>query len=200
MLIKTGWNDETGLTGLEGAVILIAFVIVASVFSFTILGSGFFATGTAQDVVYSGVDQSASSLMLKGDVYGYRASDRDAVDMIRFTVRPSVAGGKPMDLSGSTLTYVTPDAIIPLQASDPLVSELPPLPGRWSVCDVSNLGDGDAPVIQGWESVTILVRVPETDAALPGERFMITLAPPAGTAMTVSRTVPSRITDVVILV
>lgn len=196
----TGWDDETGLTGLEGAVILIAFIIVASVFSFTILGSGFFATGTAQDVVYAGVDQTSSSLMIVGDVYGYRASGRDAVDMLRFTLRPSAAGGKPMDLSGSILTYATQDSLIPLRASDPLVSTIPPLPGRWSICDMSGAGDGEAPVIQDQELVTILVRVPETDAAVAGEPFIVTLAPPAGTAVTVSRSVPSRITDVVILV
>lgn len=194
------WKDETGLTGLEGAVILIAFVIVASVFSFTILGSGFFVTGTAQDVVYAGVDQSSSSLMVMGDVYGYRASGREAVDMLRFTVRPSAGGGKPMDLSESTLTYATQDTILSLAPSSPLVSTVPPLPGRWSVYDISGPGGGDAPVIEGGESVTIVVRVPETDAAVPGEAFMVTLVPPAGTALTVSRTVPSRITDVVILV
>jgi len=197
--MHTGWDVETGLTGLEGALILIAFVIVASVFSFTILGSGFFATSTAQDVVYTGVDQTSSSLMIVGDVYGYRASGRDAVDMLRVTLRPSAAGGKPMDLSGSVLTYVTQDSLLTLRASCPLFSTVPPLPGRWSVCDISGTGDGNATVIQGGESVTILVRVPETDAAVSGEQFTFTLAPPAGTAVTVSRIVPSRITDVVIL-
>lgn len=63
-----GQSDDAGFTGLEGAIILIAFVFVASVFSFTILNSGFFTTGTAQKVIYTGVDQSASSLMLVGDV------------------------------------------------------------------------------------------------------------------------------------
>ncbi|WP_062400401.1 archaellin/type IV pilin N-terminal domain-containing protein [Methanogenium cariaci] len=85
--------DDNGFTGLEGAIILIAFVIIASVFSFIVLGSGFFATGKAEDVIYTGVDQSVSSLMLIGDVYGYKASDRNAVDMLRFTVSPSVGGG-----------------------------------------------------------------------------------------------------------
>lgn len=54
-----GWSDDAGFTGLEGAIILIAFVTIASVFSFVVLSSGFFATDTAQKVIYTGVEQSA---------------------------------------------------------------------------------------------------------------------------------------------
>ena len=197
---EAGWDDDAGFTGLEGAIILVAFVIVASVFSFTVLSSGFFATTTAQDVVYSGVDQSASSLMLTGDVYGYRASGIDAVDMLRFTVGSSAGGGKAMDISRSTVTYVTSESLTPLQANTTLVSDMAPLPGRWTIYNVSGSGDAEKSVIQGQEQVTIVVHVPETDVAFPGERITVTFVPPSGTAVTVSRTVPSKISDVTILV
>jgi archaeal flagellin FlaB len=190
--------DDNGFTGLEGAIILIAFVIIASVFSFIVLGSGFFATGKAEDVIYTGVDQSVSSLMLIGDVYGYKASDRNAVDMLRFTVSPSVGGGKPMDLSGCSLTYATSERILTLQPNDTLISTTPPLPGRWTISDITS--DGDSPVIRFNERATIMVRIPESYLALPGERITVTLIPPVGTAVTVSRTVPGKIHDVTILV
>ncbi|WFN34307.1 hypothetical protein L1S32_10760 [Methanogenium sp. S4BF] len=196
--MQGGRDNDAGLTGLEGAIILIAFVMVASAFSFTILGTGFFATDRAKEVVYTGVDQSASSLMLIGDVYGYRASGRDGVDMLRFTVKTSAGGGRAVDLSGSTVTYVTSDRILSLQPNSTLISGMPPLPGRWTIYDVSPFGDGS--IIQFNEQVTIMIRVPESDAASPGERISVTLIPPSGTAVTVIRTVPGKVSDVTILV
>ncbi|WAI00250.1 archaellin/type IV pilin N-terminal domain-containing protein [Methanogenium organophilum] len=190
-------NDDIGLTGLEGAIILIAFVIVASVFSFTILGSGFFATETAQDVVYTSVDQSASSLMIIGDVYGYRSSGEDAVEMLRFTVSPSAGGGKAVNLSGSTVTYVTSEHILPLLQNSPLVSTMPPLPGRWTISDITS--SGDSSVIQFNEQATIMVHLPESHLAYQGELITVTLIPPTGTAVTLSRTVPGKISDITIL-
>jgi len=191
-------SDDAGFTGLEGAIILIAFVIVASVFSFTILNSGFFATGTTQKAIYTGVDQSASSLMLIGDVYGYRASGRDAVDMLRFTVGQSAGGNRAVDLSGSAVTYVTSEKILTLRPNSTLISGMPPLPGMWTIYGVSSAVD--TYVIRSDEQVTIVVRVPESDAALSGERITVTFIPPFGTAVTVSRTIPGKISDVMILV
>lgn len=196
--MEGGRDDDAGLTGLEGAIILIAFVMVASAFSFTILGTGFFATDTAQEVVYTGVDQSASSLMLIGDVYGYRASGCDGLDMLRFTVKTSAGGGRAVNLSGSTVTYVTSDRILTLQPNSTLISGVPPLPGRWTIYDVSSAGDTS--IIQFNEQATIMLRLPESDAALPGERITVTLIPPFGTAVSVIRTVPGRVSDVTILV
>ena len=47
-------KDERGITGLETAIVLIAFVVVASVFAFTVLTTGLFGTSNAKDSVESG--------------------------------------------------------------------------------------------------------------------------------------------------
>ncbi|MDE4908603.1 flagellin [Methanogenium marinum] len=198
MQIQKRRCDDAGFTGLEGAIILIAFVIVASVFSFIILNSGFFATDTAQKVIYAGVEQSASSMMLAGDVYGYRAPGRDAVDMLRFTVGQSVGGGRAVDLSGCTITYMTSEKILAIQPNSTLISGTPPLPGMWTIADVSSAGDSY--LIQSDEQATIVIRLQESDAALAGEKITITLIPPVGTAVTVIRTIPAKIDEVTILV
>ena len=66
------WNifakDEKGFTGLEAAIVLIAFVVVAAVFSYVMLGAGFFTTQKSQEVVHTGVTQASSSVELSGDV------------------------------------------------------------------------------------------------------------------------------------
>ena len=40
-------GNEEGFTGLEAAIVLIAFIVVASVFSYVVLGAGFFTTQKA---------------------------------------------------------------------------------------------------------------------------------------------------------
>ena len=48
-------RKEPGFSGLEAAVILIAFVVVAAVFAYVMMSTGFFATQRFQEVTYAGV-------------------------------------------------------------------------------------------------------------------------------------------------
>jgi len=66
-------KKEAAFSGLEAAIVLIAFVVVAAVFSYVMLGAGFFATQKSQEVTYSGIKQSTSNIVLDGQVYGTMA-------------------------------------------------------------------------------------------------------------------------------
>ncbi|MDD1660888.1 MAG: flagellin, partial [Methanomicrobiales archaeon] len=46
-------SREEAFTGLEAAIVLIAFVVVAAVFSYVVLGAGFFSTQKAQESVHT---------------------------------------------------------------------------------------------------------------------------------------------------
>lgn len=48
------YRNEEGFTGLEAAIVLIAFIVVAAVFSYVVLGAGFFTTQKAQETIYGG--------------------------------------------------------------------------------------------------------------------------------------------------
>ncbi len=61
-------KKQKGITGLETAIILIAFVVVAAVFAYTVLSAGLFATQKSSEAVYSGLEEARSSLELKGSV------------------------------------------------------------------------------------------------------------------------------------
>jgi len=63
-------KKEAAFSGLEAAIVLIAFVVVAAVFSYVMLGAGFFATQKSQEVTYSGIKQSTSNIVLDGQLYG----------------------------------------------------------------------------------------------------------------------------------
>jgi flagellin FlaB len=99
-------NDE-GFTGLEAAIVLIAFVVVAAVFSYVVLGAGFFTTQKAQETVYQGVAQASSNIQMTGQVYGIATNPTTGVDSIQFTI--GLAPGSPtLDLSLMKVVFSTP--------------------------------------------------------------------------------------------
>ncbi len=92
-------NDERGLSALETAIVLIAFVVVASVFAFTMLSAGTFSTERSKEAVYAGLSEVRGSLELKGSVLA--DSDGSKVTHIIFTIG-NVAGGEPIELTEPT--------------------------------------------------------------------------------------------------
>jgi flagellin FlaB len=102
-------ENEEGFTGLEAAIVLIAFIVVASVFSYVVLGAGFYTTQKAQETVYRGVEQSTTNVQLVGNVYGLSTNTTDGIDQIRFTI--GLVPGTPyidlekMNIVVSTTTY-----------------------------------------------------------------------------------------------
>ena len=54
-------KDERGITGLETAIILIAFVVVASVFSYVVLSAGFLCTDAAKGTIIDGLDKAQAT-------------------------------------------------------------------------------------------------------------------------------------------
>jgi flagellin FlaB len=98
--------SEDAFTGLEAAIVLIAFVVVAAVFSYVVLGAGFFTTQTAQATVHTGVAQASSSLEVVGNVMGI-ATGTAPLTRISY-INTSVAltaGGTPMDLTQMVISY-----------------------------------------------------------------------------------------------
>ena len=61
-------RGQLGVTGLETAIILIAFVVVASVFAFTVLSTGIFSAERGKETIHAGLRGARSSLELKGSV------------------------------------------------------------------------------------------------------------------------------------
>jgi flagellin FlaB len=101
------YHNEEGFTGLEAAIVLIAFVVVAAVFSYVVLGAGFFTTQKAQETVYRGVEQSTTNVQLVGNVYGLSSDTTAGIDQIRFTIG-LVPGTPYIDLEKMNIVVSTP--------------------------------------------------------------------------------------------
>ena len=61
-------RDERGVTGLETAIILIAFVVVASVFAFTVLSTGIFSSERGKETVFAGLQEARGTIEPKGSL------------------------------------------------------------------------------------------------------------------------------------
>ncbi len=109
-------DSQKGITGLETAIILIAFVVVASVFAFTVLSTGIFASERSKETVFAGIEEAQSSIEPRGSVIAYKgvtAATSTTVFKITFVVSNAIAG-EPVDL--------TPDFIANGSGIDPTVS------------------------------------------------------------------------------
>ena len=89
------WKDERGITGLETAIILIAFVVVATVFAFVVLTTGVFSAERGKETVYAGLHKARGTMEIRGGVV-VRATPPN-VDSIEFAVA-TVAAGDPIPL------------------------------------------------------------------------------------------------------
>ncbi|MBI4220741.1 MAG: hypothetical protein HY682_11390 [Chloroflexi bacterium] len=94
-------NRQKGITGLETAIILIAFVVVASVFAFTLLSTGIFSSEKSKETVYAGLQEARSTLEPRGSMIGYKgqlSNGTNSIFKLSFVVSNSVKG-EPVDLT-----------------------------------------------------------------------------------------------------
>ena len=102
-------RDQRGITGLETAFVLIAFMVGSSVFAFAVLTTGLYSNERANETIQSGLAESRGSMELKGSVILTSSVSGTAgtVSDIAFQVS-NAAGGEPIDLTpGKTLIKYT---------------------------------------------------------------------------------------------
>ncbi len=103
--LKKFLRGEGGITGLETAIILIAFVVVAAVFAFTVLSAGVFSADRGKEAVYAGLAEVSGSMEVMGSVIALGVTNATALDgrisYVIFSVA-NVAGGQPVDFTEPT--------------------------------------------------------------------------------------------------
>jgi len=188
-------RNEDAFTGLEAAIVLIAFVVVAAVFSYVVLGAGFFTTQKSQEVVHSGVTQAASNIVVKGEVYGI-ADDKDSptkVNFLRFDIGLA-AGGLPIDLSKAAFTISTESNVTSLTKT----SANPPQGNTWAITEWPQDDGSTDDILKSEETVTVLVNTSGMWME-PRTAFNLELKPEIGASLGVQRTVPPSLTNVTLL-
>ena len=89
-------RDQRGVTAIETAIILIAFVVVAAVFAFTVLSSGMNSTEKAKGAIAAGLGEVQSSMEVRGGVLALDTAHPDGeIDSIVFNLA-TAANGDPV--------------------------------------------------------------------------------------------------------
>jgi len=91
-----------GIVGIEAAIILIAFVVIAAALAYVVVNTGFFASQKSKEVVMRGIGEATSSLQLDGSVIAYVNGADKKVTTLVMPVKVSV-GKEGVDVSNNSL-------------------------------------------------------------------------------------------------
>jgi archaeal flagellin FlaB len=178
-------NDE-GFTGLEAAIVLIAFVVVAAVFSYVVLGAGFFTTQKAQETVHTGVQQTTSAVEPSGPVSVY-SGDGSTVGNITFYLQLA-AGGAGVDMSKVQYTVSTPTKVQTFTSAGVNYTWV-----KENTVAGSN-HDTHAGLLNPREMVYVDINPAfGTDMGI-NTKFIVEVKPPIGAALPIARTIPAGLT------
>jgi len=183
-------RNDAAFTGLEAAIVLIAFVVVAAVFSYVMLGAGFFTSQKSKEVVHTGVDQATSSIQTSGDVIA--KGDGTEVTEVDLTLMLT-AGNNPIDLNKLVVSY-RDDATYAPNIWDGSADY--PANAVWVA---SNQATADN-MLEQFEKVRLTIDTTAQNIGV-NTRFSLEVKPQAGAILPVSVTTPPTIaTGVMILV
>jgi len=181
-------TDKKGFTGLEAAIVLTAFVVVAAVFSYVVLNAGFFTTQKTEEVVHSGVGQATSSVELVGDVI----ARGDGTNVTNVTITLGLTAGRSrvdLKINRTILSYADKNQYVANISRDlawvgeQTTADTVLEPGEKAQITINLTADpNDATKL----------RVPLTR----NNKFSLEVKPPEGATLTIERMIPAAIDPV----
>ena len=178
-----GVRNEHGITGLETAIVLIAFVVVAAVFAFVVLSTGLFSSERSKETVYAGLSKTRGTMELTGGVLA--SSNTTKLTNLTFDLTLA-AGGDQVNLDPASTTNKTN-----IRYSDGVVKI-----ASMTYTTTVITGNTDK-LLEAGEMFEIgidLTAVANTTADLvANETFSLEVQPPSGSYMIIQRTTPASI-------
>ena len=187
-------KDQKGMTGLETAIILIAFVTVAAVFGYAVLSAGLFSAEQGKETIYAGLQEAQANLKLTGSVIA-KSSDDTNVSSIIITVS-TMPSGQPVDMTACDGTSgATNKCIISLQTAGSYVNNV-----KWTKRFIGN-SSGNMLKPGGQCEITITTNDLGSAGSLSdnisvNDPFTVQIKPSVGATITVQRTLPGAISSV----
>ena len=197
------YRDDSGITGLETAIILIAFVVVAAVFAFTIMTTGLFSTEKAKTTAQAALTEASSSFITKGAVTATADAGLAYVDSITFTVALA-SGAEAQTLTPAELSFMYTDVNNTFRTSGavPVGGIITLEAGVGSGVDIIPIidtGPAGAGNLEAGESASITVNLAATAGGITqlgaGTKFRVEMMAPKGGTLIVERIIPKVLTS-----
>jgi len=188
MLLDRSARNEQGITGLETAIILIAFVVVATIFAFVVLTTGVFSAERGKETVYAGLEKARGSMELRGGVVVTATGTTLSVDDIQFAVA-NTAGGEPVPLNPTGTNNRT---VIAYRDDNIVDNDV-----TYTITNI--VGDTDT-LLEPGELKVITINIPTGVSPAPtldpNEKFTVEIQTPVGATMDITRKLPSELRTV----
>jgi len=183
-------RNQKGITGLETAIILIAFVTVASVLAYSVLSAGIFSSEKGKQAVYSGLDQASASLEVRGSVMATAdtTSTPAKVTTVSFTLA-SVLQDAGVDMTAPKTQGDHTNSVV-INYTDSTGTTSNDL--LWTATKEGPDRTGNANFLSADEQMLVTVTLPTNTLAGYGS-FTIQVIPPKGAAVTIQRTLPGAL-------
>jgi len=193
-LLRKIKQHQQGITGLETAIILIAFVIVASVFAYVVLSAGLFSTQKAKEAIYAGLEEAQSTMELKGNIYG--KMENSVLTEVYFTVG-TTTGGDAIDFTDTSSANSSNLVIISYIDAYQIFPTIDWTMTKLNTTDADNMLD-ETELFQITVDLSV-VSANATDEQKPGpyHTFQLEVKPPVGAVLVIERTLPARVDRIV---
>jgi archaeal flagellin FlaB len=183
-------RGQKGITGLETAIILIAFVTVASVLGYSVLSAGIFSAEKGKSAVYQGLSQAQASMQVKGSVTA--TIDTGVATDAKFTLA-SVLNDESVDITAPTAAGVDADNTNTLVINYTDSTGLTASNLLWTAEHQGKPGK-DANMLGPNEQVLMDVTLP-TNTMTTYDSFTLQIIPAKGAAITLQRSLPGLLAD-----
>ena len=196
---KSFITDQRGITGLETAIVLIAFVVVASVFAFAVLSTGLLSSEKSKETVLGGLAETSSTISIRGDIIATSNTNKTFIDSIKFTLSSAAQAADAVDLSkdGVVVTYL--DSTQAINCKDDTKSfdnDTDTAECKWKAVWI--LGNGD--LLDPGEQTDMTVTLTNLSPLLPkSKEFTIQIKPNKGAVVIVNRTTPPELKKIMSL-
>jgi flagellin FlaB len=102
MFLKKLSKRTRGIVGIEAAIVLIAFIIIAAALSYVVINMGFYTTQKTKETVQTGLDESLSALQLDGVVTAQ--TNQSSSEILYLLVPAKLSAGKAaIDLKNESI-------------------------------------------------------------------------------------------------
>jgi len=101
-LLKAVLKQKRGIVGIEAAIVLIAFVVIAAAMAYVVVNMGFYSAQTAKSTIDKGIQEATSALTLDGFLTGKTNSSNPAVTYLAIPLKLAV-GQEQVDMAANTV-------------------------------------------------------------------------------------------------
>jgi flagellin FlaB len=191
-LVGRLFKNQQGITGLETAIILIAFVIVASIFAYVVLSAGLFSTQKAKESIYSGLDEARSAIEIKGNVFG--KTENGILTSVYFTIA-TTTGGNMVDFTDTE--NFTNRVVISYSDAYQIIPSVNWTMSKLNTYSADNLLDQNELFLITVDLTCVSANCTDEQKPGPYHRFSLEVKPPVGAVVVIERTIPARADDIV---